>query len=103
MSWFGMTVVSVTFIPGMLANCDWERLDHSISKDVADDLISAQRKFGCYYDEVSCNFFDSRAVCSLGKSTIVRSKFSSYEQHALIHFCVYSSECKVWLVIKFLC
>ena len=72
---FAIFVVCITFFPGNLAACDWDRLDRTISKDVADDLIRAQRKFGCYYDDVSCNFFDSRADCSLSKSTIMRSKF----------------------------
>ena len=70
--------VAVTFVPGNLARCDWDKLDHKISKDVTDDLENAQRKFGCYYDDVSCNLFNSRTDCTLKKSTITRSKFSKF-------------------------
>ena len=83
-----IVATAVSFVPRHSALCDWDRLDHSVSKDVADDLISAQRKFGCYYDDVSCSFFDGRGECVLSKSTIVRSKLCLFRQRAYI--CVLS-------------
>jgi len=54
--------------------CNYNRLDNSISKDLAEDLLGAGRKFGCYYDHVSCTISpNSHAKCELSKSTTIRN------------------------------